>query len=392
LLRCDTPYYLGLAALQSIASLTGTGKVRSDPAFTLYTGDLVSHDAQNQLSHAYVEYTETSVYQMIKSYISGPVYAVLGNHDSNPSAIDGPHSLPGPLGEQFSWNYDHVSSLWEHEGWFNQSEAQQAAIHYAAYSVKSQYGLRIITLNTDFWYKSNYLAFINTTDPDNSGSFKFMIDELQAAEDAGERVWILGHVLSGWDGSNPLPNPTNLFYQIVDRCSPHVIANMFWGHTHEDQVMIYYANNGTVQNSSTALTSGWIGPSVTPLTNLNSGFRMYEVDTGSFDIYDAYTFYSDVNSYDSLNSTGPTYKFEYSTRDAYGPAANWPEDAPLNATFWHDVTVAMESNHSLVSQFNTYQGKMSVRSPNCTSVACAEAKICYIRSGSVALGKQCPQG
>jgi hypothetical protein len=145
-------------------------------------------------------------------------------------------------------------------------------------------------------------------------------------------------------------------------------------------------------NSSTALTSGWIGPSVTPLTNLNSGYRLYEVDTGSFDIYEAYTFYSDVETYSTLNGTGPTYSFEYSTREAYGAAAKWPADAPLNATFWHDVTVAMESNRSLVTQFNTYQGKMSVRSPNCTSEACAEAKICYIRAGSAPLGKQCLQG
>ena len=73
--------------------------------------------------------------------------------------------------------------------------------------------------------------FINTTDPDNAGVFKWMIKELQAAEDAGERVWIVGHVLSGWDGSNPLPNPTNLFYQIVERYSPHVISSIFFGHT-----------------------------------------------------------------------------------------------------------------------------------------------------------------
>ena len=329
---------------------------------------------------------------MLKSYISGPVYAVLGNHDSNPEAIDGPHSLPGPLGQQFSWNYDHVSTLWEQNGWLSENKAKEAAIHYAAYSVKNEFGLRIITLNTDFWYKSNYLNFINTTNPGESGTFSFLINELQKAEDKGERVWILGHVLSGWDGSNPLLNPTDLFYQIVDRYSPHVIANLFWGHTHEDQVMIYYANNGTIQDSNTALAAGWIGPSVTPLTNLISGYRLYEVDTGSFDIYEAYTFYSDVNSFSSLNSSGPTYKFEYSTRDAYGEASNWPCDAPLNATFWHGLTVAMESNRSLVSQFNTYQGKMSVRSPNCTSVACAEAKICYMRSGSAALGRACPPG
>jgi hypothetical protein len=40
-------------------------------------------------------------------------------------------------------------------------------------------------------------------------------------------------VLTGWDGSNPLYNPTDLFYQIVDRYSD-TIANIFYGHTHED--------------------------------------------------------------------------------------------------------------------------------------------------------------
>lgn len=158
--------------------------------------------------------------------------------------------------------------------------------------------------------------------------------------------------------------------------------------------MIYYANNGTNMSAQTALNTGWVCPSVTPLTNLNSGIRMYEVDTGSFDIYEAYTWYADVNSFLTLDSTlsGPTYKYEYSTREAYGVAAGWPSDAPLNATFWHTVTEAMAANHSLVSQFNTYEGKSSIKSPNCTSDACAEAKICYMRAGSAALGKACPQG
>jgi hypothetical protein len=389
--RCDTPYDLGTAALQAIAPLTGVSGQQSF-AWTVYTGDLVSHDSQNQLSRAYVEYEEASIYEIFKHYINGPVFPVLGNHDTNPEAIDGPHSLPGPLGQQFSWNYDHVSSLWQNNGWINATTASQASLHYAAYSVVNQYGLKIITLNTDFWYKSNYFNFINTTMPDTSGTFSFIIQELQAAEDAGQRVWILGHVLSGWDGSNPLDNPTDLFYQIVDRYSPHVIANIFFGHTHEDQFTIFYANNGTNQTSANALTTAWIGPSVTPLTNLNSGFRLYEVDTGSFDVYDAYTFYADVNSFPELNTsaTGPTYKFEYSTRDTYN--VGWPADAPLNATYWHAVTVAMESNRTLIEIHNTYQGKSSIMTPNCTNDACAAAKVCYMRSGSAPLGKQCPQG
>jgi hypothetical protein len=393
---CDTPYYLALASLQAIPQLTGTNTLNESFAWTVYTGDLVAHDTQNQLSRAYVEYTEASVYSMFKQYIGGPIYAVLGNHDTNPEAIDAPHSLPGPLGQQFSYNYNHVASLWENFGWINSTGADQARAHYGGYSVKNSFGLRIITLNTDFWYKSNFLNYINMTNPDVSGMQAWLISELQSAEDNGERVWILGHVLTGWDGTNPLPNPTDMFYQIVDRYSPHVIANTFWGHTHEDQFMIYYANNGTVQNSSTAQTVGWIGPSLTPLTNLNSGFRMYEVDTGNFEIYESYTWFANVSSFSMLNASasGPVFQYEYSARETYSTPSNqtWPSDAPLNSTYWHLVTEQMQNNHSVVTQHTTFQGKSSVQTPNCTSDNCVNAKICYMRSGSAPLAKACIPG
>ena len=148
---------------------------------------------------------------------------------------------------------------------------------------------------------------------------------------------------------------------------------------------------GTEKTLNTALTPGWIGPSVTPLTNLNSGFRMYEVDTGSFEIYEAYTFYANVNNFHELKSHGPVFEFEYSTRDVYGPAAKWPADQPLNAAFWHSVTEAMEKDPEIVSTFNTLQGKTSVMTPNCTNTECVKAKICYMRSGSEPLGRECPQ-
>jgi len=83
--------------------------------------------------------------------------------------------------------------------------------------------------------------------------------------------------------------------------SPHESSrnfiDIFFGHTHGDQfsvrhdfmctfsladfgqIQIYYANNATNINADTALTASWIGPSVTPLSNLNSGFRVYEVDS-----------------------------------------------------------------------------------------------------------------
>ncbi|KDQ63152.1 hypothetical protein JAAARDRAFT_188759 [Jaapia argillacea MUCL 33604] len=391
---CDTPFSLLTSALESIPPLTGTQDTGF--AWTVYTGDLVSHDPDNQLSRDYIMYAETLIYDLFKRLLgSGPVYPALGNHDSYNQAQDAPYSIGGYLASQFSWNYDHVAYLWQHEDWLPEAAVELARAHYAAYMVKRQDGLRVITLNTDLWYRANYFNYINLTYPDTSGMLRFLTDELQDAEDAGDRVWIVGHVLSGWDGTNPMANPSNLFYQIVDRFSPHVIANIFFGHTHEDQLSIFYANNGTNMSAQTAQAVSWIGPSITPLTNLNSGFRVYEVDSATFDIVDAHTWRSEVNTFPALDSQlqyGPTYSYEYNTRQAYGANFTWGPNDPLNATFWHKVTEVMEADPSLVTTFNTYQGKGSVLTPPCTGT-CATAKICYIRSGSAPLARQnCPAG
>ncbi|PPQ90943.1 hypothetical protein CVT25_008254 [Psilocybe cyanescens] len=393
--KCDTPLSLALAALEAIPELTGTKKTGF--AMALYTGDLVAHDSDNQLSRAYVEYTETVIYDLFKQMLgSGPVYAAVGNHDSFNQAQDAPHSIGGDLAQQFSWNYDHLASLWEHEKWLPEAAVNLARSHYAGYMVKRSDGLRIISLNTNLWYKANYFNYINMTNPDTSGMLRFLTDELQDAEDSGDRVWIIGHVISGWDGTNPLRNPTNLFYQIVDRFSPHVIANIFWGHTHEDQMSIYYTQNATMISAETAQTLAWTGPSMTPGTNINSGFRLYEVDSATFEILDAHTWISDVNSYPALDTQvalGPIFTYEYNTRQTYGGTiAEWGPNDPLNATWWHRVTEAMEADSSLVTTFNTLQGKSSVLTPPCTG-DCIAAKICYIRSGSVSIAtKNCKTG
>jgi len=138
-----------------------------------------------------------------------------------------------------------------------------------------------------------------------------------------------------------------------------------------------------------------MGPSITPLTNLNSGFRVYEVDSSTFEILDAHTWRSDVQTYPSLDAQttfGPTYVYEYSTREAYGKNITWGMDDPLNATWWHLVTEQMEANPSLVATFTDFQGKQSVFTAPCTG-NCIDAKICYMRSGSTSISVQnCKSG
>lgn len=393
--QCDTPYDLAMSAMEAIPVLTGTKGTGFN--FTIFTGDLVSHDNDNQLGRDFVEYEESVIYGFFKKFLgSGPTYAALGNHDSWPQALNSLNSLvPEYLADAFSWNYNHLAALWEHNGWISEDEGQQVRTHYGAYSTVTSGGLRIITLNTDFWYTANFYNYINMTDPDPSGMLSFVAAELQRAEDLGQRAWVVGHVLSGWDGSAALKNPSDLWYAIQARYSPHVLAATFVGHIHDEALYLTYANNGTVKNETTALGATWVGPSLTPLTNLNSGFRMYEVDEVTFDVIDAHTWYTNVSSFNELDgqtARGPSYNYEYSTREAYGGNISWPVSAPLNATWWHKVTEQMEIQPSLVSQFTEYQGRLSVKTTNCTSAVCQEAKICYMRSGSAALGQACTSG
>ncbi|KAF4573281.1 hypothetical protein EYR36_007792 [Pleurotus pulmonarius] len=375
-LDSDTPLSLIAAALEAIPPLTetqGTGF-----AWTVYTGDLVAHDADNQLSREYVTYVETLLYDLLKKTLGpGPVYATLGNHDSYNQAQDAPHAIGQGLAGQFSWNYDHLALLWKHEKWLPDSAVRLARTHYAGYMVKRADNLRVISLNTDmcgvadelrYGYdlrivltaSANYFNYINMTDHDVSGMLRFLTDELQDAEDHGERVWIIGHVLSGWDGTNPLIPATDLY--------------VFFGHTHEDQMSIFYRNNATVMNSDTAHALAWVhsimrnpirgtitdtmmqmGPSLTPGTNMNSGFRVYEVDSATFEVLDAHTWRSDVSTFPGLDSQlelGPTYAYEYNTRETYGKTIqDWGANDPLNATWWHRVTEAMEADNSLVARF-----------------------------------------
>jgi hypothetical protein len=51
---------------------------------------------------------------------------------------------------------------------------------------------------------------------------------------------------------------------------------------------------------------------------------------------------TDVNSFPSLDSqiqNGPTFVYEYNTRETYGQnITGWGPNDPLNATWWHLVT------------------------------------------------------
>src|SRR5271170_1157716 len=88
-----------------------------------------------------------------------------------------------------SWNYNLLSSLWQSSGWIDQTAATYASTHYGGYSYVTPQGLKIVSLNTDFWYVDNIFNYYNFTNPDNSGMLAYLISELEASEKINQRVF-----------------------------------------------------------------------------------------------------------------------------------------------------------------------------------------------------------
>ncbi|KEF59628.1 uncharacterized protein A1O9_04474 [Exophiala aquamarina CBS 119918] len=424
---CDSPADLALSAFSSMPEFLDMKEL----AFSIFTGDIVSHDRDDTLSLPYVSYAEELTYRIFKKFLGDrtPVYATLGNHDTLPKDFAPQHSLnpdpTDPSTNALAWNFDLVSSLWYKHNWLNKSEAAFARAHYGAYATTTSQGLRIISLNSDFWYRANVFNYWNVSNPDNTGMLKWLSEELTECEKGGQRAWIIAHALTGYDGIPGLPNPTALFYSIIRRFSPRTIAAVFFGHTHQDQLQIFYdylpssldpitGKRDTLKvDFSRPLTVGHIGPSITPLTGLNAGYRVYQVDSKTFSVIGAQTYFANLSN--SLEWTTPVWELEYDTRSAYSNSlaagvpqsrkddrsgalldrrVPWPAGSPLNATFWHHVTESMladpDSSKSLLELYDRYETKSSSATLHRGSGAIApEQKVCFLRAGSGALGSWC---
>jgi sphingomyelin phosphodiesterase len=130
-------------------------------------------------------------YSRMKSL--GTVYPVTGNHDSCPVNSFPPADVSTTISPQFA--YDAMSSDWQ--PWIGSSAASEVSSNFGSYSVVHPGGLKVISVNTNFWYKQNFWMYEAAIEPDPSGMFAWLVAELQEAEAAGQRVWILGHMPMG---------------------------------------------------------------------------------------------------------------------------------------------------------------------------------------------------
>ncbi len=245
-------------------------------------------------------------YSRMKSL--GTVYAVTGNHDSSPVNSFLPMDLSGKKDTiSTQWVYDTLASAWQ--TWIGSAAASEVSSHFGSYSVMHPGGLRVISVNTNFWYKQNFWMYEATMETDPSGMFAWLVSELQAAETAGQRVWLMGHMPMGAsdafhdasyyfgklrvdtmldiDYVGNWANTDIRYHRPAIRC--HHCRHLLWvsyalgslsregiltelgRHTHKDEFEIAYSDY-TAQSAKTATMMSYIAPALTP-TSGNPTFR-----------------------------------------------------------------------------------------------------------------------
>ncbi|KAF9116534.1 hypothetical protein BGX27_001828 [Mortierella sp. AM989] len=362
--NCDTPVKLTQNLLSQASKVANV-------SFAIMTGDVPPHDVWLATKESVLA-VEEHAYGVMAT-LPAKIYPTVGNHETAPSSM-----FPTPSsGGDISWLYSSLADDWSR--WLP-SDAVSSVKNYGAYTASPAPGLRIISLNTNFCYRINFYLYANTKDHDPNGEIQWLIKQLQAAEDAGERVWIIGHIAPSM--SDCLRDWSSLYYQVIQRYSPHVVAEQFFGHSHFDDFALYYGPGA--KSSQNAISTAWIGPSVTPYTNLNPGFRVYKADSKSWNVYDSQTYIANLDQAASWDASGssPNWHMEYSAREAYGAYVPIAENAPLSASWWHEVTAAFEKNDKAFQQYWTYRGKSANLQPACAAGStCPTDIICNLRAG-----------
>src|SRR5262249_38515061 len=144
--KCDAPISLEESMYAAIKKLV------PNAAFAIFTGDIVDHAVWNT-TQPQNTIDINDAYNRMKS-LGIPVYGTIGNHEASPTNAF-PTLKEGDTVEQ--WVYNVISDDWTQ--WIGPLEANRE-LSFGAYAVQYPKGnLRIISINTNFYYVQNYWMY-----------------------------------------------------------------------------------------------------------------------------------------------------------------------------------------------------------------------------------------
>ncbi|XP_006883701.1 PREDICTED: acid sphingomyelinase-like phosphodiesterase 3b [Elephantulus edwardii] len=355
---CDSPWALVNSSIYAMK------QILPEPDFILWTGDDTPHVPNEQLGEAAVLEIVKRLTTLIREvFPDTKVYAALGNHDFHPKN-------QFPAGSNTIYN--QVAELWR--PWLsNESIAlfKEGAFYSEKLPDLSRVG-RIVVLNTNLYYSNNEQT-AGIADP--AQQFQWLEDVLTNASQAGEMVYIIGHVPPGFFEKTRdkawFRQAFNERYLEVVQKHHRVIAGQFFGHHHTDSFRMFYDDKGA------PISVMFLTPGVTPWkTTLpgvvnganNPGIRVIEYDRATLSLQDMFTYFVNLSR---ANEQGtPEWELEYRLTEAYGV----PDAGP------HSMHAALDLIHRDPRALQRYYVYNSV---SYDYVACSEAcraeHVCALR-------------
>ncbi|XP_042636210.1 acid sphingomyelinase-like phosphodiesterase 3b [Orycteropus afer afer] len=355
---CDSPWALINSSIYAMK------KILPDPDFILWTGDDTPHVPNEKLGEAAVlEIVERLTNLIREVFPDTKVYAALGNHDFHPKS-----QLPAGSNRI----YDRIAELWS--PWLsNESIAlfKEGAFYSEKLLGPSRAG-RIVVLNTNLYYTNNGQT-AGMADPGQQ--FQWLENVLTNASQAGEMVYIIGHVPPGFFEKTRnkawFRQAFNERYLDVVQKHHRVIAGQFFGHQHTDTFRMFYDATGA------PISVMFLTPGVTPWkTTLpgvvngsnNPGIRVIEYDRATLSLKDVVTYFMNLSQ---ANTQGtPDWKLEYRLTNAY----RIPDVGPGSM---HTALDRIAGDQSILQHYYVYNS-VSYDVRDCEE-SCRVEQVCALR-------------
>jgi hypothetical protein len=367
---CDTP----MSMLSS--SLAAMAEIKPDVDFIFWLGDQTPYIASGRSTAMIVEGAANLTAAIVHQFPKAQLVPVLGNHDTFP--VD--QMLPPGLDPDGA--SARVLPLWKR--WLS-ADAQKTFAHGGYYQLAPRAGLRLVVLNNAMWLAGNKRV-VNITDP---GDHLAWIDRtLAAAQAAGERVWLLGHVPVGGAAAPDDPakitpaSPGPVFTEAYNRAFTALLVRyapvidvQVYGHVHDDTFRVLT----TPDEAATPVGVQLCAPSLTTWTEENPRFRLLSFGSegegaaaGDFALSTYKQYFTNITADAAAGAV--SWRLEYEAMQEY---AKYGLDAAGSAAGWARVAQSMATD---AGAFDTYWAHYHGRGQelSCDS-ACKRLQLCRVR-------------
>ncbi|XP_023015457.2 sphingomyelin phosphodiesterase 1 isoform X1 [Leptinotarsa decemlineata] len=351
--NCDLPPWVFGETLRHINS------THPDIDIIYFTGDVIDHSLWETSEEGNTKLIYYAYKALFETFKNKSVLSVIGNHEAVPLNVFAP---PNPeieeAGLSSQWMYTLFSKVWK--PWLA-AEALRTVKSQGYYALEVNSKLKIIALNNNLCYNYNWWVLYDTNFL--LQQIKFLCRELQESEKKDQFVHIIAHVPVG--NKECIEPWEENFNAIVERFS-HIIKGQFYGHTHTDEMKIFY------DSSKAPVNLGYNGASLTPWVKFNPNYKIITVDPTTYDVLDIDTYIFNLAEANANPEMTPRWFKLYSMKEAYGLDHLTPEK-------FDQLAVKMFRNNTLTElywRFSVRDGDLA-RKDGCNR-ECKKELLCRI--------------